>query len=144
MDAFQQAVCDGGHVSKPYHTRLANFPGTLRFGGHRQGGSIRLENCPVICYKHIVNSGSLRCLSLPWWANAIPLGSWEAMSTLIHAAVGNTPCLGMERSKASAQRITDSGEEGEAEHARIFGGGEAAPPPPLLLPACISPKALCL
>lgn len=47
-------------------------------------GSIRLENCPVICYKHIVSCWSLRCPSLLWWVNAIPFGSLEAMSTLIH------------------------------------------------------------
>lgn len=66
-----------------HHTRLPTFliPWALEDAGK---GSIRLENCPVICYKHIVNCWSLWCPSLLWWVNAIPFGSLEAMSTLIH------------------------------------------------------------
>lgn len=91
LDAFQHVVCDGGCVSKPSSNSTANFPDTLCFGGHRQKGCIRLENCPVICYKHIVNCWRLRCLSLQWWVDAIPFGSLEAMSTLIHTAGGKGP-----------------------------------------------------
>lgn len=111
-----------------YHTRLPTFliPCALEDTG--RVGSIRLENCPVICYKHIVNCWSLRCLSLQWWVNAIPFGSLEAMSALIHSAVEKHHASRWRNSKAWAHCLRTKDSVGECEkgtcmHTRVWEGG---------------------
>lgn len=144
LDAFQHVVCNGGCVSKPSSHYTANFPDTLCLGGHRQSGSMRLEYCPVICYKCIFNCWSLWCLSLQRLVNAIPLGSWEAISTLIYTGVKKALGLEMEAFKDMSMLSENEGHSRRLRRGQActleYGGGS----PFLALqlsPSYICPKA---